>query len=105
MLFTNSNIIGCYYHFKAALVRKAREMRYLKKDKKNTKILIDILGKLPLLYDGSETFFNNYIEKYKHIFSKEYINYINYFIIQWKNYFIKETLYYNKYKKIVRSNC
>lgn len=26
MLFTNSNIIGCYYHFKAALVSKAREM-------------------------------------------------------------------------------
>ena len=34
MFFTNSYLIGCYYHFKGALVRKVRERGHLKKEKK-----------------------------------------------------------------------
>ena len=44
-IFYKAKIIGCYYHFKAVLYRKAWELGFMKKSEKiETKILISRLG-------------------------------------------------------------
>ena len=70
-IFSKSHIIGCYYHFNATLFRKARELGYIKKNNKaEPKKLISRLGQLPLLYDGTDIYFDNYVEIEKNYFIK-----------------------------------
>ena len=52
-VFPDSILVGYYYHYKAALVRYLKQLKIYKgENKKYLKILISILGMLPIHYNG-----------------------------------------------------
>jgi len=124
IIFPHTLIIGCYYHYKAALVRYLKKLKVFKGNKKPImKELISILGLLPIYYKGNIEYINKTIcniendKRFKNLkiffdyFRKEWVpnfenNMLNYGLIpkccssntSLENYnkFIKENLNYNK---------
>ena len=70
----------------------------------NSDKIITNLGKLPLIYKGDMTFFEQFINKLisKNKFFTNFIN--NYFLKNKSKYFVNEDYNYSKYLCIVRTN-
>ena len=61
-VFPDSILVGCYYHYKAVLVRHLKQLKIYKgENKKYLKILISILGMLPIHYNGDIEYLNKII--------------------------------------------
>ena len=103
--FPNSRRIGCFFHYKQDLLRNIKIYGlYKKKDKIKSNEIINILSKLPILYNGNmqyiQDILNTICEKYE-----KYNNFINnYFKIYKIPYFIDQSLNYNNIPQYCRTN-
>ena len=106
LVFSNSIIIGCDYHYKFSLVRYIKKLRlYKDSNKKNIKELISILGLLPINYDGDIDYLNRIILNLQtdNRFTKLKI-FFDYFRKEWIPNFENNMLHYKLIPKQCRAN-
>ena len=102
--FPSSQRISCFFHYRQCIERNVRKFGLNKSElSDNTRIIIDILGTLPLKYDGDLDKITNIIEELKEKYPSHFIL-LDYFIKENLCYFIDHSLYYSKYPKFIRSN-
>ena len=102
--FPNSQRISCYFHYKQSLERNAKKMGLCKKQYiEVTRIIINKLGELPLIYEGDIDIVTNIIDELKSHYPTHY-SFLDSFYEENIKYFINNSLYYSKYPKLVRSN-
>ncbi len=68
-----------------------------------TRIIINKLGELPLIYEGDIDIVTNIIVELKSQYPTHY-SFLDSFYEENIKYFINNSLYYSKYPKLVRSN-
>ena len=100
-VFVGISRYNCYFHYKKNIVDKLRKKGFLKKKNKDerfkeVKEIINILGRLPLDYDGNMEYFNSITEdiKKRYPYINDFID--NYFIKYKKIHFENEAYNYNK---------
>ena len=105
-IFPDSLIIGCYYHYKAALVRYLKKAKLIKKDNTTyNKELVSVLGLLPIYFKGDIDYINKTITILEN--DKKFKNlkvFFEYFRKEWIPKFENNMLYYNKIPKPCRAN-
>ena len=105
-VFPESVLIGCYYHYKAALVRYLKNLKLFKGgNKKNLKVLVSILGMLPINYNGDIEYCYKILLNLENDsrFSKLKI-FFDYFRKEWIPNFENNMLYYKLIPKPCRAN-
>ena len=107
--FNESQRIGCWFHLKQDLIRKARTMGLLNKRNKDIDInttfeIIKQLTLIPLQYKGNI----NYVKEKINIMILQYPKYYNlltnYFLTTKMKYFIDGSYNYDLFPKDIRSN-
>ena len=68
-----------------------------------TRIIINKLGELPLIYEGDIDIVTNIIDELKSHYPTHY-SFLDSFYEENIKYFINNSLYYSKYPKLVRTN-
>ena len=102
--FPDSQRISCYFHYKQTLERNAKKMGLTKKNLINeTRIIINKLGELPLIYEGNIDIITTLIDNLKSKYPDHY-SYLDSFYEENIKYFINGALFYSKFPKLVRSN-
>ena len=102
--FPDIQRIACYFHYKQTLERNAKKMGLCKKNLlQHTRLIIQKLGILPLIYNGNIDLITETIDDLKNKFPSHY-HYLDSYLNENLKYYINNSLYYSKYPKLVRSN-
>lgn len=102
--FNDITIVGCYFHHKKCLIRKAQSLG-LTKDKllPDTKQIINKeLGLIPFKNFENNNILNNYLDCLEKKF-KYHTEFIQYYKSEWIKFFENKMLKYNRIPKTVRT--
>ena len=104
-VFFNAKMVGCYFHFKQALVRNAKKLGFGKNNYKNKllQLINNELGILPFKYNGNLNYITNKLKEYNNTY-KEFTSFLEYFKNEWITYFKNNMFLYNILPKKVRTN-
>ena len=95
--FIDARIVGCYFHFLQALIRKAKQLGYGKSKFKKE------LSLLPFKYKNNIEEIKNIINNIKNN-HKDFNDFFNYFESEWIPFFNNNMLKYKDIPKNIRTN-
>ena len=83
-VFFNAKMVGCYFHFKQALVRNAKKLGFGKNNYKNKllQLINNELGILPFKNNGNLNYITNKLKEYNNTY-KVFTSFLEYFKNEW----------------------
>ena len=107
-IFPNVLHINCFFHYKKDIIDYFKSLGFTKQKSPDlylkSKNIINLLGKLPLEYNGKIEYIDNILNKIKSKYPK-FINIIDNYFIKYKyKYFISGEYNYNKIQKDCSAN-
>ena len=93
LIFPNYILLGCYFHYKYAILLNLRNNQlYNNENKKESDNFINDLELIPLMYKGKMEVFNSLIDKIIKKYEK-YTEFINEYFLKYKKVYFEKGIY------------